>query len=114
MGGSLKIMSITITENAAKHVNNHLANRGKGIGLRLGVKTTGCSGLAYVIEFADKVENDDKIFEDNGIKLIVNTKSYVYLKGTQLDFGKEGINEGFKFNNPNVKDKCGCGESFNV
>ena len=99
MGVSLKIMSITITENAAKHVNNHLANRGKGIGLRLGVKTTGCSGLAYVIEFADKVENDDKVFEDNGIKLIVNPKSYVYLKGTQLDLGK---------------DKCGCGESFNV
>ena len=67
-----------------------------------------------VIEFADKVENDDKVFEDNGIKLIINPKSYVYLKGTELDFGKEGLNEGFKFNNPNVKDKCGCGESFNV
>ena len=107
-------MSITITQTAAKHVNEHLMSRGTGIGLRLGVKTTGCSGLAYVIEFADKVENDDKVFEHNGIKLIINRKSYVYLKGTELDFGKEGLNEGFKFNNPNVKDKCGCGESFNV
>lgn len=107
-------MPITITKNAAEHVNKHLSGRGKGIGLRLGVKTTGCSGLAYVIEFADKVEQDDKVFEDQGITLIVNPKSYVYLKGTELDFGKEGVNEGFKFNNPNVKDKCGCGESFNV
>ena len=81
-------MSITITQTAAKHVNEHLMSRGTGIGLRLGVKTTGCSGLAYVIEFADKVENDDKVFENNGIKLIINPKSYVYLKGTELDFGK--------------------------
>jgi iron-sulfur cluster assembly protein len=107
-------MSITITKIAAKHVNQHLQKRGKGIGLRLGVKTTGCSGLAYVIEFADKIEDDDKIFENNGVKLLVNPKSYVYLKGTELDFGKEGLNEGFKFKNPNVKDQCGCGESFNV
>jgi len=107
-------MSITITKTAAQHVNQHLQKRGKGIGLRLGVKTTGCSGLAYVIEFADKIEEDDKIFEDNGVKLLVNPKSYIYLKGTELDFGKEGLNEGFKFKNPNVKDECGCGESFNV
>ena len=107
-------MAITITESAATRVKDFLDNRGKGIGLRVGVKTTGCSGLAYVIEFADKVEQDDKVFEDQGITLIVNPKSYVYLKGTELDFGKEGVNEGFKFNNPNVKDKCGCGESFNV
>ena len=107
-------MPITITKNAAEHVNKHLSGRGKGIGLRLGVKTTGCSGLAYVIEFADKVEQDDKVFEDQGITLIVNPKSYVYLKGTELDFGKDGVNEGLKFNNPNAKDKCGCGESFNV
>jgi len=107
-------MSITITKTAAEHAQKHIASRGKGIGLRLGVKTTGCSGLAYIIEFADKIENDDKVFEDNGIKLIINPKSYVYLKGTQLDFSKEGINEGFKFKNPNVKDTCGCGESFNV
>ena len=113
MGDPL-VMSITITNTAAKHVNQHLSTRGKGVGLRLGVKTTGCSGLAYVIEFADKIESDDKVFEHNGVKLIVNPKSYVYLKGTELDFGREGLNEGFKFNNPNVKDKCGCGESFNV
>ena len=113
MGDPL-VMSITITNTAAKHVNKHLSTRGKGVGLRLGVKTTGCSGLAYVIEFADKIESDDKVFEHNGVKLIVNPKSYAYLKGTELDFGREGLNEGFKFNNPNVKDKCGCGESFNV
>ena len=113
MGDPL-VMSITITNTAAKHVNQHLSTREKGVGLRLGVKTTGCSGLAYVIEFADKIESDDKVFEHNGVKLIVNPKSYAYLKGTELDFGREGLNEGFKFNNPNVKDKCGCGESFNV
>ena len=81
-------MPITITKNAAEHVNKHLSGRGKGIGVRLGVKTTGCSGLAYVIEFADKIETDDKIFEDKGIKLIINPKSYAYLKGTELDFGR--------------------------
>lgn len=107
-------MPITITKTAADHVHRHILDRGKGIGVRLGVKTTGCSGLAYVIEFADKIEEDDKVFETNGVKLIINPKSYVYLKGTELDFSKEGLNEGFKFNNPNVKDTCGCGESFNV
>ena len=100
-------MPITITKTAADHVHRHILNRGKGIGVRLGVKTTGCSGLAYVIEFADKIEEDDKVFEANGVKLIINPKSYVYLKGTELDFSKEGLNEGFKFNNPNVKDTCG-------
>ena len=105
---------ISVTEKAAEHIKSQLQQRGKGVGIRLGVKTTGCSGLAYVIEFADKIETDDKIFEDKGIKLIINPKSYAYLKGTELDFGREGLNEGFKFNNPNVKDKCGCGESFNV
>ena len=107
-------MSISITENAAVHVMNHLKERGSGIGVRLGVKTTGCSGLAYVIEFADKINKEDKVFEDQGVTLIVNPKSYAYLKGTRLDYGKEGINEGFKFDNPNAKDTCGCGESFNV
>ena len=103
-----------MTEKAASRAKNYLESRGKGMGLKLAVKTTGCSGLAYVIEFADKIESDDKVFEHNGVKLIVNPKSYAYLKGTELDFGREGLNEGFKFNNPNVKDKCGCGESFNV
>lgn len=107
-------MAITLTEAAASRVKDFLDNRGKGVGLRLGVKTTGCSGMAYVIEFADAVEADDVVFEDRGIKLIINPKSLVYLDGTELDFAREGLNEGFKFNNPNVKDMCGCGESFNV
>lgn len=107
-------MSITVTESAAEHVKKFLANRGKGAGLRLGVKTTGCSGMAYVLEFADVVEETDQVFESNGVKVIIDPKSLVYLDGTELDFAKEGLNEGFKFNNPNVKDTCGCGESFNV
>lgn len=88
--------------------------RGKGVGLRLGVKTTGCSGMAYVMEYADQVEADDVVFEDQGVKVLINPKSLVYLDGTELDYAKEGLNEGFQFNNPNVKDSCGCGESFNV
>ncbi len=107
-------MAITLTEAAAGRVKEFLDNRGKGIGLRLGVKTTGCSGMAYVVEFADTLEADDVVFEDHGIKVIINPKSLVYLDGTELDYAKEGLNEGFKFNNPNVKDMCGCGESFNV
>ena len=109
-----KRMGITLTESAAARVHNFLANRGKGAGLRLGVKTTGCSGMAYVLEFADNIDTDDNVFEDRGVKIIVDPKSLVYLDGTELDFSKEGLNEGFKFNNPNVKDSCGCGESFNV
>ena len=105
---------ISVTDKAADHIKSQLSQRGKGIGIRLGVKTTGCSGLAYVIEFADTENDDDNVFQDKGIKLIINPKSYAYLKGTEGDFAKEGINEGFKFNNPNVKDTCGCGESFNV
>jgi iron-sulfur cluster assembly protein len=107
-------MSITVTENAANRVNTFLANRGKGVGVRLGVRTSGCSGMAYVLEFADEVGSDDVVFEDRGVKVIVDPKSLVYLDGTELDYGKEGLNEGFKFNNPNVKNMCGCGESFNV
>jgi iron-sulfur cluster assembly protein len=107
-------MAITLTEAAASRVKQFLDNRGKGMGLRLGVKTTGCSGMAYVIEYADALEEGDVVFEDHGIKVIVNPRSLVYLDGTELDYAKEGLNEGFKFNNPNVKDMCGCGESFNV
>jgi iron-sulfur cluster assembly protein len=107
-------MAITLTEAAASRVKQFLDNRGKGMGLRLGVKTTGCSGMAYVIEYADALEDGDVVFEDHGIKVIVNPRSLVYLDGTELDYAKEGLNEGFKFNNPNVKDMCGCGESFNV
>ena len=107
-------MSISLTESAAERVKNFLANRGKGIGLRLGVKTTGCSGMAYVLEFVDEIEADDKVFESNGVKVVIDPKSLLYLDGTEVDYGKEGLNEGFKFNNPNVKDQCGCGESFTV
>jgi len=107
-------MSITMTAAAADHVRNFLANRGKGVGLRLGVRTSGCSGMAYVLEFADQLESDDQVFEDQGVKVIVDPKSLLYLDGTELDYTKEGLNEGFKFNNPNVKDACGCGESFSV
>ncbi|MDV3238938.1 MAG: iron-sulfur cluster assembly protein IscA [Gammaproteobacteria bacterium] len=107
-------MAITLTAAAAERVQKFLANRGKGVGLRLGVKTTGCSGMAYVLEFVDAVEPDDQVFESHGVKVVINPKSLVYLDGTELDYGKEGLNEGFKFNNPNVKDTCGCGESFNV
>ena len=107
-------MAITLTESAANHVKTFLANRGKGVGLRLGVRTSGCSGMAYVLEFADEIEPDDEVFEAHGVKVLVSPKSLVYLNGTELDYTREGLNEGFKFNNPNVKDACGCGESFNV
>ncbi len=107
-------MSIKMTPAAADRVRTFLANRGKGVGLRLGVRTSGCSGMAYVIEFADELESDDQVFEEQGVKVIVDPKSLLYLDGTELDYTKEGLNEGFKFNNPNVKDMCGCGESFNV
>ncbi|MCC8365537.1 MULTISPECIES: iron-sulfur cluster assembly protein IscA [Xenorhabdus] len=107
-------MSISLTESAAQRVLAFLDNRGKGVGLRLGVRTSGCSGMAYVLEFADTVNDEDQIFEDKGVKVIVDGKSIVYLDGTELDFVKEGLNEGFKFNNPNVSGECGCGESFNV
>jgi len=107
-------MAITLTAAAVDRVKAFIEQRGNGVGLRLAVKTTGCSGMAYVMEFADQVEDDDVVFEDQGIKILINPKSLVYLDGTELDFAKEGLNEGFKFNNPNVKDMCGCGESFNV
>lgn len=103
-----------MTPAAADRVRNFLANRGKGLGLRVGVKTTGCSGLAYVLEFVDELNDDDQVFEQDDLKLIVDGKSLVYIDGTQLDFVKEGLNEGFQFNNPNVNGECGCGESFTV
>lgn len=107
-------MPITLTDAAADRVKTFMDNRGKGIGLRLAVRTTGCSGMAYVLEFVDELDAADVVFEDNDVKVIIDPKSLVYLDGTELDFGKEGLNEGFKFKNPNVKDECGCGESFNV
>ena len=105
---------ITLTENAAKHVQGYLAKRGKGVGLRVGVRTSGCSGMAYKLEFADSLNPEDVSFESHGVKVIVDPKSLPYLQGTELDYTREGLNEGFKFRNPNVKDECGCGESFNV
>ncbi|MBV2130015.1 MULTISPECIES: iron-sulfur cluster assembly protein IscA [Arsukibacterium] len=107
-------MAISMTTAAAERVRNFLQNRGKGLGLRVGVKTTGCSGLAYVLEFVDELNDDDQVFEEHGLKLIVDGKSLVYIDGTQLDFVKEGLNEGFQFKNPNVNGECGCGESFTV
>ncbi|MEQ1667676.1 MAG: iron-sulfur cluster assembly protein IscA [Sulfuriferula sp.] len=107
-------MGITVTESAAKHIANFLAKRGKGVGLRLGVRTSGCSGMAYKLEFADVLDEDDLTFEQHGVTVIVDPKSLPYIDGMELDFTREGLNEGFKFNNPNVKDACGCGESFNV
>jgi iron-sulfur cluster assembly protein len=103
-----------MTETAAQRVQQFLDNRGHGLGLRLGVKTSGCSGMAYVLEFVDEVQPEDTVYDSRGIKVIVDPKSLVYLEGTELDYGREGLNEGFKFNNPNVKDSCGCGESFTV
>ncbi|MDX7989100.1 iron-sulfur cluster assembly protein IscA [Xenorhabdus sp. 12] len=107
-------MSISLTESAAQRILTFLDNRGKGVGLRLGVRTSGCSGMAYVLEFVDMINEEDQVFEDKGVKVIVDGKSILYLDGTELDFVKEGLNEGFKFNNPNVSSECGCGESFNV
>lgn len=107
-------MAITLTEPAAERVKDFLANRGKGVGLRLGVKTMGCSGMAYVLEFVDEINEEDAVFEDAGVTVIVDPKSLVYLDGTELDYAKEGLNEGFQFNNPKEKAACGCGESFTV
>ena len=107
-------MGITVTEAAAKHVLSYLDNRGKGIGIRLAVRTSGCSGMAYEMEFVDELKEDDQVFEDHGVKVVIDAKSLVYLDGTEVDFAREGLNEGFKFNNPNAKGECGCGESFNV
>lgn len=107
-------MSVTLTEAAAKHVQKYLARRGKGVGLRLGVKTSGCSGMAYKLEFADQVEPDDKVWESFGVKVLVDEKSLPYLDCTELDYTREGLQEGFKFHNPNEKSRCGCGESFQI
>lgn len=107
-------MGISLTENAARHVQNFLAKRGKGIGLRLGVRTSGCSGMAYKLEFADAVGEHDLQFDSHGVTLLVDPQSLPYIDGMVLDYTREGLNEGFKFNNPNVKDTCGCGESFKV
>ena len=105
---------IHLTENAAQHVASYIAGRGKGEGIRLGIKTSGCSGLAYVLEFVDETNAHDQIFEQHGVKVFVDPKSLVYLDGVEMDYVKNGLNEGFEFNNPNKKGECGCGESFTV
>ena len=107
-------MAITLTEKAANHVQTFLAKRGKGVGLRLGVRTSGCSGMAYKLEFVDSPGPDDVQFESHGVKVVVDPKSLPYIDGTELDYTREGLNEGFKFHNPREKDRCGCGESFRV
>lgn len=107
-------MAISISNTAAKHVADQLADRGHGIGIRVGVKTTGCSGMAYVLEFVDKLEVGDQVFEEQGVKIIVDPKSLAYIDGTEMDFVKQGVNEGFEFKNPNAKGECGCGESFSI
>ena len=107
-------MAITLTEAAARHVSRYLARRGQGLGVRLGVKTSGCSGLAYTLEYVDQAEAEDVVFENHGVKLLIDPKSLAYIDGTELDFVREGLNEGFRFSNPNERDRCGCGESVRV
>ncbi len=107
-------MAITLTDKAIAQLARYLKKRGQGVGVRLGVKTTGCSGMAYTLEYVDSVSDDDMVLEAPGVKIIVDPKSFVYLDGTELDFAREGLNEGFKFNNPKERDRCGCGESFRV
>jgi iron-sulfur cluster assembly protein len=107
-------MAITLTEKAAAHVSDFLSKRGKGAGLRVGVRSSGCSGMSYKLDFVDTVNAEDLTFQSHGVTLIVDPKSFPFIDGTEVDFAKEGLNEAFKFNNPNVKDACGCGESFNV
>ena len=107
-------MTISLTKSAASHVAGQLETRGHGIGIRVGVKTTGCSGMAYVLEFVDKLKVGDSVFEDQGVKIIVDPKSLLYVDGTEMDYVKQGVNEGFEFTNPNAKGECGCGESFSI
>ena len=107
-------MAVTLSEAAARHVTKYLAKRGKGVGVRLGVKTTGCSGLASKLDYVDEVAPEDELFEQHGVKLMIDPKSLAYIDGTELDYVREGLNEGFRFNNPNERDRCGCGESFRV
>ena len=107
-------MAVSLTESAAERVRSYLTKRGHGVGLRIGVKRTGCSGYAYVIDYADEVDTNDVVFDEKDIKVIVDSKSLGLIDGTEVDFVKDGLNEAFKFRNPNVTGECGCGESFNV
>jgi len=107
-------MSISLTTSAADRIRSFLHRRGQGLGLRLAVKKTGCSGFAYVVNYADDIHDDDVVFEDRGVKVIVDKQSLGFIDGTEVDFVKQGLNEAFRFRNPNVKGECGCGESFTV
>lgn len=107
-------MSISLTTPAAQRVKSFLQNRGRGLGLRLGVKATGCSGYAYIVNYADEIRDGDLVFENQGVKVIVDKDSLKFVDGTEIDFVKDGLNEAFKFRNPNIKGECGCGESFTV
>jgi len=107
-------MALSLTQSAAERVKAYLERRGHGMGLRVGIRKTGCSGYAYVIDYADSVDDDDIVFEDRGVKIVVDTGSLQFIDGTQVDFVKHGLNEAFKFRNPNVKGECGCGESFSI
>ncbi len=107
-------MAISLTPSAAERVRSYLDRRGKGVGLRVGVKKTGCSGYAYIVDYADEIGADDIVFEDQQVKLVIDPKSLALIDGTEVDFVKQGLNEAFKFRNPNVKGECGCGESFSV
>lgn len=105
---------IEVTERAAKKISKHLQQRGKGMGVRVGVKTTGCSGLAYLLEYVDTTNDGDNVIETQGVNIIVDQKSLVYVKGLTVDYVRKGLNEGFEFINPNEKARCGCGESFTI
>ncbi len=107
-------MAISLTDSAADRVRNHLDSRGKGVGLRLGVTQTGCSGYSYVINYADEIADDDVVFEDKGVKVVVDADALPLIDGTEVDFVQSGLNQAFSFRNPNVTGECGCGESFNI
>jgi iron-sulfur cluster assembly protein len=107
-------MAISLTDSAATRVRSFLEKRGGGVGLRIGVRRSGCNGWAYTLDYADAVDTDDVVFDDGGVKVIVDAESLSLIDGTQVDFVKDGLNEAFKFRNPNVKGECGCGESFSV
>lgn len=107
-------MQISVSSAAASHIKRQMVGRGRGLGIRIGVRTSGCSGMAYVLEFVDELQAEDQVFERDGASVYIDPKSMVYIDGTELDFVKEGLNEGLKFNNPNVSAECGCGESFTV
>ena len=107
-------MAISITESAARRVSTYLEKRGQGVGLRLGVRSTGCSGYSYVINYADSVDGEDIVFEDRGVKIVVDPAALKLIDGTEVDFVKNGLNEAFSFKNPNVTGECGCGESFTI